>query len=119
MKVALLRCPYDLELVDRPVPSPAPDEVLIRLRAAGICGSDVHGLAGEHPLMTLPRVLGHELAGQVEAVGSEVTRASTGDRSRVQVYEFEALGKQYLLKYDPGSQSSVAAIHVEPHSVNN
>lgn len=79
MKVALLRRPYDLELVDRPVPFPESDEVLIRLRAAGICGSDVHGLAGEHPLMTLPRVLGHELAGQVEAVGSEVTRVSPGD----------------------------------------
>jgi threonine dehydrogenase-like Zn-dependent dehydrogenase len=52
---------------------------LIRLHAAGICGSDVHGLAGEHPLMTLPRVLGHELSGQVEAVGSEVTRVSPGD----------------------------------------
>lgn len=79
MKVALLRRPYQLELVDRPVPRPSPDEVLIRLRAAGICGSDIHGLAGEHPLMTLPRVLGHELAGQVEAVGREVTRVSPGD----------------------------------------
>ncbi len=79
LKVALLRRPYDLKLVDRPVPAPGSDEVLIQLRAAGICGSDVHGLAGEHPLMTLPRVLGHELAGQVEAVGSEVTRVSPGD----------------------------------------
>lgn len=79
MKVALLRRPYQLELVDRPVPRAGADEVLIRLRAAGICGSDIHGLAGEHPLMTLPRVLGHELAGQVEAVGSEVTGVSPGD----------------------------------------
>jgi threonine dehydrogenase-like Zn-dependent dehydrogenase len=79
LKVALLRSPYQLELVDRLVPSPGPGEVLVRLRAAGICGSDVHGLAGEHPLMTLPRVLGHELAGQVEAVGSEVARVSPGD----------------------------------------
>ncbi len=79
MKVALLRRPYQLEWVDRPVPRLGPDEVLIHLRAAGICGSDIQGLAGEHPLMTLPRVLGHELAGQVKAVGSEVTRASPGD----------------------------------------
>lgn len=79
MKVALLCRPYQLELVDRPVPRPGPNEVLIRLRAAGICGSDIHGLAGEHPLMTLPRVLGHELAGLVEGVGSEVTRVSPGD----------------------------------------
>lgn len=79
MKVALLLRPYQLELIDRPVPRLGPEEVLIRLRAAGICGSDIQGLAGEHPMMTLPRVLGHELAGQVEAVGEEVTRVSPGD----------------------------------------
>jgi L-gulonate 5-dehydrogenase len=79
LRVALLRGPYQLECVDRPEPRPGPDEVLIRLRAAGICGSDVHGLAGQHPLMTLPRVMGHELAGQVEAAGSEVTGVSPGD----------------------------------------
>jgi L-gulonate 5-dehydrogenase len=79
VKVALLREPYQLELVDRPQPRPGPDEVVVRLRAAGICGSDVHGLAGEHPLMTLPRVLGHELAGQIDAVGTQVTRVSIGD----------------------------------------
>jgi len=79
VKVALLLRPYQLELIDRPVPRLGPEEVLIRLRAAGICGSDIQGLAGEHPMMTLPRVLGHELAGQVEAVGEEVTRVSPGD----------------------------------------
>ena len=83
MKVALLRRPYELELVDRPELHIDADEVLIRLRAAGICGSDVHGLAGEHPLMTLPRVLGHELAGQIEAVGCEVTSVSPGDHVAV------------------------------------
>jgi len=79
LRVALLRCPYQLEWVDRPVPGLRRGEVLIRIRAAGICGSDVHGLAGQHPLMTLPRVLGHELAGQVEAVGREVAGVSPGD----------------------------------------
>ena len=79
MRVALLHRAYQLELVDRPVPSPGSGEVLIRPRAAGICGSDIQGFAGQHPLMTLPRVLGHEIAGQVEAVGSQVTRFSPGD----------------------------------------
>jgi len=51
----------------------------MRLRAAGICGSDIQGFAGEHPLMTLPRVLGHEMAGELEAVGSQVSRFSPGD----------------------------------------
>ena len=83
MKVALLRHPYEIELVDRSEPHVDADEVLIRLRTAGICGSDVHGLAGEHPLMTLPRVLGHELAGQIEAVGREVTSVSPGDHVAV------------------------------------
>jgi len=79
LKVALLRRPYQLELVERPIPTPGPKEVLIRLRAAGICGSDIQGFGGEHPLMTLPRVLGHEMAGGVEAVGGQVSRFSPGD----------------------------------------
>jgi len=83
VKVALVRRPYELELVERPMPDPGAGEVLIRLRAAGICGSDIHGFAGRHPLMTLPRVMGHELAGEVVAVGEKVTRVSPGDHVAV------------------------------------
>lgn len=69
-------------LMDIPKPKPLADEVLVKVRASAICGSDLH--AYEYPLgyefMNVPVTLGHEYAGIVEAVGSEVTRFKIGDR---------------------------------------
>jgi propanol-preferring alcohol dehydrogenase len=56
------------------------NEVLVRIRAAGICHSDVHYRKGTSPVSSLPRTLGHEIAGVVEATGSAVTGPSVGDR---------------------------------------
>ena len=66
----------DLRIDERPVPSPAPDEIRVAMRAVGICGSDVHYL--EHGrigsfVVEAPMILGHESSGVVEAVGSGVT----------------------------------------------
>jgi 2-desacetyl-2-hydroxyethyl bacteriochlorophyllide A dehydrogenase len=60
-------------------PEPGPDEVLVRVRAAGICHSDAHYRAGVAPTR-LPCTLGHEVAGVVEACGNLVTGFSAGDR---------------------------------------
>jgi propanol-preferring alcohol dehydrogenase len=68
-----------LEVVDRPVPHPAPGEVLIRVRASGLCGTDLHLLSGRQPLGALPRILGHELAGDVADVGVGVEDWKVGD----------------------------------------
>ncbi|MBM4041452.1 MAG: zinc-dependent alcohol dehydrogenase family protein [Planctomycetes bacterium] len=67
------------------VPDPAPDEcgAVIRVRANGICRSDWHGWMGHDPDIRVPHVPGHELAGEVEAVGSRVTRWRRGDRVTV------------------------------------
>jgi propanol-preferring alcohol dehydrogenase len=69
-------------LRDQDVPAPAvgAGEVLVRVRAAGACHSDVHYRAGKSPGFSLPVTLGHEVAGTVEAVGGGVTRARPGDR---------------------------------------
>lgn len=56
-----------------------PDQVLIRIRAAGICGSDIHIIHGTNPYVTYPRIIGHEAAGEVEAVGSHVYDLKQGD----------------------------------------
>jgi L-iditol 2-dehydrogenase len=68
---------------ERPVPEPAPREVLVEISAVGVCGSDVHyyehGRVGPH-VVRAPLVLGHESAGRVAAVGDEVTRHAIGDR---------------------------------------
>ena len=63
-----------------PAPQPAPDEVLIAVKACGICGSDVHGYDGSTGRRLPPLVMGHEAAGIVEAVGSRVTNFHPGDR---------------------------------------
>ena len=69
-----------LENADVPVPEIGSSEVLIRIAAAGICHSDVHYRDGISQIDRLPLTLGHEVAGRVEEVGSDVTHLSAGDR---------------------------------------
>lgn len=66
-----------------PDPEPVPHGVVIRLGATGVCRSDWHGWMGHDPDIELPHVPGHELAGTVAAVGTEVTRWKEGDRVTV------------------------------------
>ena len=66
-----------------PDPDPSPDGAVIRVEANGICRSDWHGWAGHDPDIEVPHVPGHEIAGVVEEVGSEVTRWKPGDRVSV------------------------------------
>jgi len=68
------------ELQEVPVPAIQPDEVLIRVMAVGICGSDVHGMDGSTGRRIPPIIMGHEAAGIIETVGSEVTDWHPGDR---------------------------------------
>lgn len=83
MKAVNIREPNQVEIVERPKPSPGPDDVLITVRACGICGTDVHILRGEY-MGNYPVTPGHEFAGVVEAVGGGVTRFAPGDRVAVE-----------------------------------
>jgi L-iditol 2-dehydrogenase len=80
MKALLLTAPSRLEWVDFPDPAPADDEVLLRVRACGICGSDVHGWDGSSGRRNPPLIMGHEAAGEVVALGAGVGGWHTGDR---------------------------------------
>jgi len=80
MKALLLSQYKQLELTDMPKPSAAADEVLIRVKACGICGSDVHGYDGSTGRRIPPIVMGHEAAGVVEQVGKDVKDLEEGDR---------------------------------------
>ena len=80
MKALLLKEYKKLELAEMPVPAPRADELLVRVRACGICGSDVHGYDGSTGRRLPPIVMGHEAAGIVEAVGSAVNGFKAGDR---------------------------------------
>ena len=80
MKTAIIKGPYDLELEERSIPE-MPDEqsVLIKVKAVGICGSDVHGYHGSLATFVYPRVFGHEVVGEVVAVGPAITHVVAGD----------------------------------------
>src|ERR1035438_6100489 len=80
MKALLLRKYLELEMTDFPKPEPGPGQVLVRVKACGICGSDVHGFDGSSGRRIPPIVMGHEAAGVVAAVGANVTGISEGDR---------------------------------------
>ena len=80
MKALVLTDYRKLELQDIPKPSPGPDEVLIRVEACGVCGSDVHGYDGSTGRRIPPLVMGHEAAGVIAEVGSAVTGFHQGQR---------------------------------------
>ena len=69
-----------LEMKDRPAPVPADGEVLIRVAACGICGSDVHGYDGSSGRRIPPLIMGHEAAGSIVSTGTGVHRFHPGDR---------------------------------------
>ncbi len=80
MKAMMLWEPERMELVDLPLRKVGHGEVLLRVEACSICGSDLEGFHGWHPKMTFPRVMGHEAASTVLEVGPGVTRLKVGDR---------------------------------------
>ena len=106
MKAAVLKAPFNLSLEDVPAPSIAPDEVLIKVKACGICGSDIHYFKGTNPwsLHTLgidepmpPNViLGHEVSGEVVEAGNPQISHRRGER--IGVIAFKSCGECYHCK---------------------
>lgn len=80
MKAMLLSEYNKLDITEMPTPQIADDEVLIRVRACGICGSDIHGYDGSTGRRIPPIVMGHEAAGEIEHVGKSVKDYRVGDR---------------------------------------
>ena len=78
--VQLIKINKDLENREIPTPLPKTDEVLIRIKAAGICHSDVHYRDGVSSVGYLPISLGHEVAGEIEKLGINVSDFKIGDR---------------------------------------
>ena len=78
MKQAIMTEPGVIEIRDVSAPSVGDGQVLIRVRRIGVCGSDVHVWHGKHPFTSYPVVQGHEFAGQIEAVGADVTGLAVG-----------------------------------------
>jgi alcohol dehydrogenase, propanol-preferring len=84
MKAAVLHKPgTPLAIEEIPDPIAGPGEILIRVKACGVCHTDLHLAAGEWPLRKLPLVLGHEAVGVVEAIGEGVANFKPGDRAGI------------------------------------
>ncbi|AUG02309.1 alcohol dehydrogenase [Pseudomonas sp. 09C 129] len=81
MRAMVLHTPGEpLRQEQRPVPTPGPQQLLIKVLACGVCRTDLHLVDGELPQALLPRVPGHEIVGQVTAVGADVAPGWIGQR---------------------------------------
>ncbi|HEX9168337.1 MAG TPA: zinc-binding alcohol dehydrogenase family protein [Roseiarcus sp.] len=69
MRTLVCDRPGDIAISDRPRPTPGSGQVVVRVRRAGVCGTDLHIFEGSHPFLEYPRVIGHELSGEVAETG--------------------------------------------------
>ena len=85
MRALLCSNPFALEVIEREPPKPRPGEALVRMRRAGVCGTDLHIFEGTQPYFAYPRVIGHELSGEIETAG-EAGRFRAGQHVAVIPY---------------------------------
>lgn len=84
MKTAVVVKPHQVEIREIDIPDIKPNEVLIKVKTAGVCGSDLHLFHGTHAFRKPPAILGHEIAGEIVKIGKEVTKFRVGDRVTVE-----------------------------------
>jgi 2-desacetyl-2-hydroxyethyl bacteriochlorophyllide A dehydrogenase len=114
MKAVIINKSHDLQIteMDKPVITEQ-HNVLIKMKAAGICGSDVHIYHGQNAAATYPRVIGHEMVGEVVEVGSNATKIKVGDR--VIVDQVVNCGECYACKKGRGTDCAnlkVRGVHI-------
>lgn len=85
LAVKLIR-PFEVIVDDMPPPRPGPEEVLIKVKAAGICGSDIAAYRGVNPLVSYPRVIGHEVVGEVLECPQNDRGIKPGDKVIIEPY---------------------------------
>ncbi|ENT3493840.1 alcohol dehydrogenase catalytic domain-containing protein [Salmonella enterica] len=83
MKTLICNNPGNIEYIERDIPHLKDDEVLLKIKAVGICGTDIHAFAGRQPFFAYPRVLGHEICGVAEMLGKSCSTAKVGQRYSV------------------------------------
>lgn len=86
MKAIVCERPGLLQTIDVELPSPREGEAVVRIRRIGICGTDLHAYQGNQPFFSYPRILGHELAGVVEAVAEHTEGVRPGDQVSIIPY---------------------------------
>lgn len=98
MKAIVIEKPGKVHIVEREMPKISSGQVLLKVRAAGICGSDVHIYHGKNAFATYPRVVGHEFVGEVIETGSDVKSVHVGDH--VAVDPVISCGSCYACRHD-------------------
>ncbi len=101
MRIAVLYGPGDIRLEEAPVPVPAADEVLVEIRAAGICGSDLHRYRGLDPWggeLRVPQRGGHEIAGVVARRGRNAGDFEEGQTVAIEPMQLAGCGECYLCR---------------------
>jgi 2-desacetyl-2-hydroxyethyl bacteriochlorophyllide A dehydrogenase len=86
MRQIVLQAPGEFIERQVPEPSPEPGHALLRMKRVGVCGSDFHAYRGTHPAYTYPRILGHELAGEVLQAPADQNSIKQGDRCAIEPY---------------------------------
>mgnify|MGYP000662650592 CR=1 FL=1 len=80
----VMTAPGEISFREIPVPVAGPEQILVRTKRIGICGSDIHVYHGKHPYTSYPVTQGHEISGEIAAVGSAVTGFSVGQRVTIE-----------------------------------
>lgn len=82
--MAMVTAPGKIELIERQLPEFYQSDVIVRVKACAICGSDLHIYKGKHPSAPLPVAIGHEISGEIILVGNDVTELKIGDRVTIE-----------------------------------
>jgi L-gulonate 5-dehydrogenase len=112
MKAVVIEEPEKIAIVERPIPEITDNQVLLKIKAAGICGSDVGIYHGKNAFATYPRVVGHEFVGEVVKIGKNVKNAVIGDH--IAVDPVVSCGECYACKinrHNVCSKLNVMGVH--------
>lgn len=84
----VMTAPKEIIFREVPTPTPAENEILVKIMRIGVCGSDIHVYHGKHPFTTYPVTQGHEVSGRIEAIGEKVTGFRVGQRVTIEPQVF-------------------------------
>lgn len=113
MKALILEEPKKFKQIDIDLPTnPSSNEVLLKIKRLGVCGTDLHAYNGKQPFFTYPRILGHEVAAEVVEIGSEVKHLKIGDLCALMPYRNETEDQAVRRgKTNCGSTLKVLGVH--------
>lgn len=113
MKTLLYTAPWSMEVSDAPIPPMGADDVLVDVKAVGICGSDVHGYTGSTGRRTPPMIMGHEFSGTVAAFGQGVRGVEEEDEVIVSpLFPYDGIGQREVLGVNTqGAYADLVKVH--------